>query len=223
MRRSAGRRAGSRALAVACVVVSAIGAATAARAAADPLPRAEHVTRALAAVRALGPAGRDKLDRELYATTRTQCHADTGSPAAGCLIAASRAACAADPDRARCEAAADVIVANLRAVPALVDEPTRMRLVRGSADYHAALAAELHRRYAMLAAELVLSGASDDDGTAGAGTAPAGAAAGAMIDALCRQRDRAIHACQPGDAACVPSLPWSRCVAALVWFVGGGT
>jgi hypothetical protein len=165
------------------------------------------VARALAAVRGLGPAGRDKLDRELYATTRTQCHADTGTPTAACFIAAARAACAPESDRPRCEAAADVIVTNLRATPALVDEPTRIRLLRGGIDYRTALAAELHRRYAILAAELVLGGASADDAAA--------------IDALCLHRDRAIHACQPGDAACVPSLPWSRCVAALVWFVGG--
>jgi len=44
---------------------------------------------------------------------------------------------------------------------------------------------------------------------------------GVEIDRLCAQRDRALHACEAGDAACVPSLPWSRCVAALVWFVGG--
>jgi hypothetical protein len=176
---------------------------------AQPLPRVEHVERALAAVRALGPEGRDRLDRELYASTRTQCRADTGTPAASCVITAARAACAGDPDRGRCEAAADVVVTNLRASTAWVDEPTRIRLVRGSADYRAALAAELHRRYAALAAELVL------------GPAAGGAGDAAAIDQLCAQRDRAIHACQPGDAACVPSLPWSRCVAALVWFVGG--
>jgi hypothetical protein len=179
------------------------------RVGAQPLPRVEHVTRALAAVRALGPEGRDRLDRELYAATRTQCRGDAGTPAASCVIAAGRAACAADPDRGRCEAAADVVVTNLRAAAAWVDEPTRIRLVRGSADYRAALAAELRRRYAALAAELVIG-----PGAGGTGDA-------AAIDQLCAQRDRAIHACQPGDAACVPSLPWSRCVAALVWFVGG--
>jgi hypothetical protein len=92
--------------------------------------------------------------------------------------------------------------------------------VRGSADYHAALAAELHRRYAALAAELVL----------GAETSPPDPRSGDLgghreafaIDQLCARRDRAIHACEPGAAACVPSLPWSRCAAALIWFIGGG-
>ena len=178
---------------------------------AGPLPRVEHVTQALAAVRALGPDRRDQLDRELYAAARTQCHADAGTPTASCLIATARAACAADADRPRCEAVADVIVANLRATPAFVDDATRLRLVRGSTDYRAALAAELYRRYALLAAELVLAGPSGARGTDDA----------AAIDALCLGRDRQIHACQPGDTACIPSLSWSRCVAALVWFVGG--
>jgi len=189
---------------------------------AEPLPRIAHVTRALDAVRGLGPAGRDRLDRELYTAARAKCRADAGPPAIACLIAAAREACAAEPDRARCEAAADVVATNLRATNAWVDEPTRIRLVRGSTDYrtalaaelrrrYAALAGELHRRYAVLASELVLAGAGDDEAQA--------------IDALCAQRDRELHACQAGDAACVPSLPWSRCVAALVWFIGaaGGT
>ena len=160
-----------------------------------------------AAVRELGPAGCAELDREIYTAARARCRADAGTPAASCLIDAARATCASAPDRARCEAAADVIVTNLRGATALVDDATRIRLVRGSTDYHAALAAELHRRYAVLAAELVLGGAGGD---------------ARAIDELCLRRDRALHACEPGDTACVPSLPWSRCVAALVWFVGGG-
>ena len=68
----------------------------------------------------------------------------------------------------------------------------------------------------MLAAELVLAGSA-----AALGSAASGDEARA-IDELCAHRDRTLHVCQAGDAACVPSLPWSRCVAALVWFVGGG-
>jgi hypothetical protein len=187
------------------------GAAAAAPAAAGPPARAVYVARALAAVRGLGPDGCAALDRALYDAARARCRADAGTPAASCLIAAARAACAGDAGRARCEAAADVIATNLRGQTALVDDATRFRLIRGSADYRAALAAELHRRYAVLAAELVL---------AGPGAAPGDEAR--AIDELCAHRDRALHACRAGDAACVPSLPWSRCVAALVWFIGGG-
>jgi hypothetical protein len=177
-------------------------------AAAEPLPRAAHVARALAAVRALGPEGREQLERTLYAATRGECRADAATPAVSCLIAAARAACAADRDRSGCEAAADVVVTNLRAANAWVDEPTRIRLVRGSTDYRVALAGELHRRFAALAAELVLG----RGGSAGEADA---------IDRLCAERDREVHACAPGDTACVASVPWSRCAAALVWFVGG--
>jgi hypothetical protein len=178
-----------------------------ARAGAEPLPRARHVGEALAAVRALGPERRDQLDRALYGAARTQCHADAGTPTVSCLVTAAQAVCASDADRARCEAAADVIVANLRSVASFVSDAARLQLARGATEYRTALAGELGRRYALLAAELVLDGA---------GAAPDGAA----IDTLCQQRDRRLHACEPGDAACVPSLPWSRCVAALVWFIG---
>ena len=183
---------------------------------AEPQPRADHVRATLAAVRALGPDGRRRLARVLYDAARTQCRADASAASVGCLITVARAACASEPDRARCEAAGDVIVSNLRSVNGFVDEVTRARLVRGSTDYHAALATELHRRYAVLAAELVLRGA-------GGSTEETAAA----IDELCAHRDREIHACRSigpvGDPACVASLPWSRCVAALVWFAGGDT
>jgi len=173
--------------------------------------RIAHIDRALAAVRALGPAGRDALDRDVYTAARTHCHADTSTPTAACLIDAARARCATAPtdgglDRAGCEAATDVVTANLRSTSDFIDDATRVRLVRGSTDYRAALAAELRKRYALLATELALETAGTD---------------AAAIDRFCRERDVAIHACTPGDAACLPSLAWSRCVAALVWFIGG--
>ncbi len=166
--------------------------------------RADHapyIARALAAVQALGPAGRDRLEREVYSAARTRCHAEAAPPAPSCLADAAAALCHGD---AACEAAADVVATNTRAADDWVDEATRARLVRSSTDYRAALAAELHRRFAALAAELALSGGRD----------------AAAIDHLCRERDRAVHACQAGDDSCVPSVPWSRCVAALVWFAG---
>ena len=192
----------------ALVALTALAALAGSPAGAEPLARGAYVARALAGVRRLGPAGCDQLDRTLYAAARARCRADTATPAASCLIDAARAACTGAADRPSCEAVADVIATNLRGQTALIDDATRIRLVRGSTDYRTALAGELHRRYAVLAAELVLAGTGGDDARA--------------IDALCARRDRALHACEPGDAACVPSLPWSRCVAALVWFVGGG-
>jgi hypothetical protein len=165
--------------------------------AADPAAdRVAYLSRALTAVHTLGAGGRDRLELELYTAARTRCHADIA-----CLAEAAAALCHGDP---ACEAAADVVAANTRAANDWVDEATRARLVRSSVDYRVALAGELHRRFAALAAELALAGGTD----------------AAAIDRLCRERDRTLHACRDDDTTCVPSLPWSRCAAALVWFVG---
>jgi hypothetical protein len=162
--------------------------------------RVGHLALALDAVHGLGPAGRDQLARDLYDASRTRCHADVATPTTACLVEAARALCRDDS----CKAAADVIVANLRASPDWIDEATRAKLVRSSADYRAALFGELQHRFGALAAELALANGRD----------------AAAIDKLCRERDRAVHACRDDDPTCVPSLPWSRCAAALVWFVG---
>jgi len=162
--------------------------------------RVEYLSRALSAVHGLGPSGRDKLERDLYDASRTRCHADVATPTTACLADAARTLCHDD----MCKAAADVVAANLRAAPDWIDEATRAKLVRSSTDYRTALFAELQHRFGALAAELALAGGRD---------APA-------IDKLCRERDRAVHACRDDDPTCVPSLPWSRCAAALIWFVG---
>ena len=153
--------------------------------------RASYVAGALDAVHALG-AQRTQLEADLYQACRQ---------AGACSDAIVEARCHRD---ATCTAAADVIVTNWRAATSWVDQNTRAQLVRASTDYHAALAVELRKRYAALAAELVIGA----NGTA------------ASIDHLCATRDREVHACTAGDPACVPSLPWTRCVAALVWFIG---
>ena len=103
-----------------------------------------------------------------------------------------------------CVAAADVVLTNQHAESDLVDEPTRIRLVRTSADYHAAIVRELAARQALLAAELVLAPPAE---------------AGARIEALCTRRDRDVHRCAPNAGGCVASLPYQRCAAGLVWFV----
>jgi len=153
--------------------------------------RTSFITRALDAVRALGTQ-RAQLETDLYQACRQ---------AGACSDAIVDARCHHD---VACTAAADIIVTNLRAATSWVDQNTRAQLVRTSTDYHAALLVELRKRYAALAAELVI-------GANGSGVS---------IDRLCATRDREVHACNPGDAACVPSIPWTRCVAALVWFVG---
>lgn len=151
--------------------------------------RTSYIARALDSVRALGA----KLEPELYQACRQ---------AGSCTDAIVDERCHHD---VACMAAADIVVTNLRAANSWVDQNTRAQLVRSSTDYHAALAVELRKRYATLAAELVTEANGDAK----------------SIDRLCATRDREVHACKPGDAACVPSIPWTRCVAALVWFVGG--
>jgi hypothetical protein len=153
--------------------------------------RSSYIARALDSVRALG-AQRAQLEADLYQACRQ---------AGACTDAIVDERCHHD---VACMAAADIILTNLRAANSWVDQNTRAQLVRSSTDYHAALLAELRKRYAALAAELVI----EANGAA------------ASIDRLCATRDREVHACNPGDAACVPSIPWTRCVAALVWFVG---
>jgi hypothetical protein len=150
--------------------------------------RTAYIARALDSVHVLGA----KLETDLYQACRQS----------GCTDAIVDARCQHD---AACMAAADVIVTNLRAANSWVDQNTRAQLVRSSTDYHAALAVELRKRYAALAAELVTRDTTQ---------------IASSIDRLCATRDREVHACAPGDAACVPSIPWTRCVAALVWFVG---
>jgi len=150
--------------------------------------RTSYIATALDAVHALGA----KLEPDLYQACRQ---------ANGCTDAIVETRCHGD---AACTAAADIIVTNLRAAPSWVDQTTRAQLVRSATDYHAALSLELRKRYAALAAELVIGA----NGTA------------ASIDHLCATRDHDVHACTTGDTACVPSIPWTRCVAALVWFIG---
>jgi hypothetical protein len=198
------RGAGALAIAGVCALAAA--------AAADPAQlrfgaRQAYLGRALAAVRGLGATGRARLERDVSSAARTRCHADAAPPTAACAIEAARATCAGE---AACVAAADVIASNLRSVDDFVDEATRARLVRGASDYHAALVATLRQRYALLAAELALGRAGRDDPADEAGA----------IDHLCLERDRAVHVCAPGDAGCIPSLPWSRCAAALIWYLG---
>jgi hypothetical protein len=180
------------------VAVVALANVTTAHAQRD---RRAYIERALSAVRSLGDAGRTKLDRDLYAAARASCHAEDSIPTPTCLIDAARGVCGSD---ATCLVVADVIATNLRGTNELLDEAARMRILRRARDYRTELTTELVRRYAVLAAELVLDGRHD----------------AAAIDQLCTERDRVIHICEAGAPACIPSIPWSRCVAMLVWFVG---
>ena len=156
--------------------------------------RAAHLERALAQLAATDAFA---LDRALYDAIRTRCK----TPAATrCMIDVARAHCAAR----NCLAAADVIITNQHAERELLDEQTRVRIVRTAADYHTGVLAELRTRYAILAAELALA-------------RPAPLAA--QIDQLCASRDQVARRCAPDAPACLGTIAYQRCAAALVWFV----
>ena len=166
--------------------------------------RVAHLGEALAALRTLGADGRRALELDLHTGVRTQCHTP-GHPTTTCMIWVAVGTCNQRPDRELCQAASDVILTNQHAETDLVDESTRMRLVRTSSDYHAAVNAELWSRYALLAAELALSPPAADLAT--------------RIDRFCTDRDRTVHRCASGAKACVPSLAWQRCASELAWYV----
>ena len=160
--------------------------------------RVAHIAAALDQLKANDPVA---LDREVYEAIRVKCKPAPGSaPAVACMIAAAREVCA----KRGCGAAADVLVTNQHAERDLLDDLTRMRLVRTSSDYHAAVIAELRAKYALLAAELVLA-------------KPEGSPA-ATIDRMCRERDQVARRCAPDEAACLGTIAYQRCVGALVWF-----
>lgn len=180
--------------------------------------RVAYVQRALSALATLGAsAARDRLEAELAAAARQRCGGAANQvPRLPCLLEVGARLCqqAGDAygDAATCAAAVDVMLVNLRSAGELVDEATRVRLVRSSTDYHAALLGELRQRYAALAAELVIE---DPDAAA---TAPAAAAS---LDRFCARRDYRPKPprCDQPSATCVPSLSWQRCASALAWFV----
>lgn len=180
--------------------------------------RVRAVAAALAALAASGDAG-VALEAELASALRQRCGADSSAASWSCAATVGRAVCEARPgaERARCAAAADVVLVNLRAANDWVDEATRVRLVRGASDYHRALLGELELRFAALAAELVLEErtlAAELPEREGAGSA-------AVLDRFCARRDYRPRPprCNVPTATCVPPLSWPRCVAALVWMI----
>jgi hypothetical protein len=169
--------------ALACLLLASVAHASPARVA--------HLEAALGELRATDAFA---LERAVYEAIRKACGA---SPKLGCMIETARRRCTG--------AACDVIVTNLHAERGLLDEPTRIRIVRTTSDFHAATLAELRQVYAVLAAELVLS--------------PPAPSLAAQIDRFCVERDRVARRCAPNAKACVGTIAYQRCAAGLVWFV----
>lgn len=182
--------------------------------------RVAHLASALDGLTALGDGGRRAFEDAIYQTIRATCRPQNRPAPIACSIAAARAACKSSPAviGERCLAVADVVITNQHAERALLDEATRMRLVRESADYHKAVLAALEARWAVLAAELAL-------------VAPDRSLA-ERIDQLCRDRDREARPCPAAEAngttatnrgapSCVGTIAYQRCAAGLVWFTSG--
>ncbi|MEZ4361008.1 MAG: hypothetical protein R3B48_12565 [Kofleriaceae bacterium] len=171
--------------------------------------RVAHLRRALQALAELGD-GRLELEAELYQAARGRCGERLRAASLDCLLEVARATCAARG--ATCLAATDLMLVNLRGADELLDEPTRLRLLRRGGDYHRAVLEALRQRYGVLAAELAL------EDPAAAAEPPVSAAALAQF---CARRDARPEPprCPAPSATCVPSLPWQRCVAAVAWYV----
>jgi len=171
-----------------------------------PAARVAHLRAALDGLAKLGADSRHALEVELHDAVRTKCRAATTRASTSCLIEVGQAVCGAKPQQTMCLAVADVMLTNQHAETDLLDDATRMKLVRGSTDYHAAVNLALRAIYALLAAELALGPQAGDDAT--------------RIDAFCAGRDATVHACEPGAKACVASMAYQRCAAGLVWYLG---
>lgn len=197
--------------------------------------RISHLDAAIAGMTAMGDAGRRAFDIAIYDAMRARCKPGNRAAPTACLIATARDVCAGKATAKeatviaaardaiakagdRCLAVADVVITNQHSEKSMLDETTRMRLVRESADYHLAVIAAMEARWAVLASELAL-------------ISPSGSLA-ARIDQLCRQRDREVRPCSTADAngtaansggkpACVGTIAYQRCAAGLVWFTSG--
>ncbi|MGE0398083.1 MAG: hypothetical protein AB7T06_15385 [Kofleriaceae bacterium] len=197
--------------------------------------RVAHLAAAIDGMTAMGDAGRRAFEIAIYDAVRAKCRPGNRAAPIACLVAAARDVCAgtvasganagtADAAKAiasagdRCLAVADVIVTNQHAEKSMLDEATRMRLVRESADYHLAVIDAMEARWAVLAAELAL-------------VAPEGTMA-ERIDQVCRERDREVRPCSVAEGngmtansggvpVCVGTIAYQRCAAGLVWFTSG--
>src|SRR5207237_8610644 len=88
---------------------------------------------------------------------RNKCQAPEQSLRVGCLIEAAKTNCRPSPDKDRCTRISDVIMTNRLAQEHFVPKDLRYTIMNKFKDYRTEVARELHRRYAMLVSELVMS------------------------------------------------------------------
>jgi len=189
----------------ALAILAALGATAQADAPVSPGKdgRVAYIAGLLDAIAASDPAVLANTANYIYVVERNQCQAPDESLHVGCLIEAATRSCAqgSAAQRAQCSRASDVIVTNRLSEKAFLPEDVRYQLMESHRDYRTALARELHRRYAILVAELSMS--SYFPGTAASTTALAGG-----IEGYCR------------EVSGTRALSWQYCVAAIAWFIG---
>jgi hypothetical protein len=170
---------------------------------AEPRPaRAAYIAELIEALRGMDRASLANTRKYIQVVERNKCQAAEMTLRVGCLLEAAGQNCKPLPAdaRERCRRASDVIATNLLAERVFVPDDVRYQIMTRQRDARAAIARELHRRYAGLVAELALS-----EFFPGPRADTAALAAG--IDGFCT------------DVAGTRDLSWQYCVAAIVWFV----
>jgi hypothetical protein len=177
--------------------------AGATRSHAEPAPaRAAYIAELIEALRTIDHATLVNTRKYIQIVERNKCQAPEMTLRVGCLLEAASQNCKQLPGdaRERCRRASDVIATNLLAERVFVPNDVRYEIMSKQRDARAAIARELHRRYAALVAELAMS-----DGFPGPRAGPAALAT--AIDGFCT------------EVAGSRDLSWQYCVAAIVWFV----
>jgi hypothetical protein len=170
---------------------------------AEPRPaRAAYIAELIEALRGMDRASLANTRKYIQVVERNKCQAPEMTLRVGCLLEAAGQNCKplAGDARERCRRASDVIATNLLAERVFVPDDVRYQIMTRQRDARAAIARELHRRYAALVAELAMS-----EFFPGPRADTAALAAG--IDGFC------------SDVAGTRDLSWQYCVAAIVWFV----
>jgi hypothetical protein len=170
---------------------------------ADPAAdRSAYLAGLIDAVRATDAATLANTRKYIQVIERNKCQAPEMTLRVGCLLEAAAQNCKqlkADA-RERCTRASDVIVTNQLGERVFVPNDVRFQIMSKQKDTRTAIARELHRRYALLVAELAMS-----DGFPG--PRADGKALAAGIDKFCT------------DVASTRDLSWQYCAGAIVWFV----
>jgi hypothetical protein len=179
----------------ALVVLALCGVATAE-------PRATSIAERIDAIRGTDRASLANTRKYIQTVERNSCQAPAMTLRVSCLVEAATQNCKPmqGDARERCQRVSDVIATNLLSERVFVPNDVRFELLGKQRDARAAIARELHRRYAALVAELAMSRFFP-------GPRASSAELAAGIDGFCT------------EVAGTRDLSWQYCVAAIVWFV----